>query len=149
ACVPLPAPGAPISTMILDIRNFRLAIADWFLDLTLAASGIGNWQSEMPSSPAPAQSSAAAEKTLIIAHHELGLDLRHGIHRHAYQNQQRSAAEVKLVAHSRGNPREAGSGADKRIEPGANQGQAGHFESDQHELREEGDQGEINGADCR
>ncbi len=74
------------------------------------------------------------------------LDLRDRVHRDADQNQQRRAAEVKLITHTGRNPWKTRRGADKRVELLANQRQSRDLEPAQHELRHECHEGEVNGA---
>jgi len=40
------------------------------------------------SGSAPAQTAATAEESIVVAHHELSLNLRHRIHCHTHKNQQ-------------------------------------------------------------
>src|SRR5713226_8147020 len=86
ACVPLPAPGAPIKTMILDIGIwFRTWILDVRFDReslrrglqTFPKNQIANWRSKIQERlcSAPAQSSTTAQKSFIVPHDELGFDL--------------------------------------------------------------------------
>ena len=53
--------------------------------------------------------------------HQLRFYLRHRIHGDAYQNQQRGAAEIKLIAHPRWNPRQSRCSAHKSVEPRSDQ----------------------------
>src|SRR5215218_2151260 len=55
-----------------------------------------------------AQAAARAEEAFVVAHDELRLDLRDGVHGDADQNQERRAAEVELVAHAVRNPAQTG-----------------------------------------
>ena len=52
----------------------------------------------------PAQTAATAQETFVVAHHELRLNLRDSIHRHADKNQQRRTAEIEVVAHAGRDP---------------------------------------------
>ena len=101
----------------------------------------------MASGSSSSQTSSTAEESFVVSHHQLGFNLGHRIHGHADQNQQRRAAKVKLITHTGRNPGQAGRTADERVQPGANQRQARHLESAQHELRNERDQRQINRAD--
>src|SRR5947209_15400379 len=88
--------------------------------------------SSFHSRSAPAQAAARPEEALVVAHDELRLDLRDGVHRHADQNQQRRAAEVKLVTHALRNPAQAGRARDEFLDPRADEGQATDVEAGEH-----------------
>src|SRR5262245_18927849 len=75
AWLPLPAPGGPIS-------NTRL---------TRAACGAGLASATDPPAARPGEA-------LVVAHDELGLDLRDRVHRNAHDDEQRGAAEVEVQA---------------------------------------------------
>src|SRR5215218_4431196 len=47
-------------------------------------------------SATPATDPAPLHEALVVAHHELALDLLDGVHRHADHDQQRGAAEVEV-----------------------------------------------------
>src|SRR5713226_10321503 len=94
------------------IADCRLPISDWLLiGSNDFKSAIGIWQSKMSSRSAPTQSPAAAQKTFIVPHDELGFDLCDRVHCYADENQQRRAAKVELITHAGRNPLHAGSGA--------------------------------------
>src|ERR1700733_5752599 len=71
ACVPLPAPGGP--------RKITARPSVW------------RCTSSIPAAP----QLSFLDEALVIAHHQLCLDLLHSIHGHAHHNEQRSAAEIK------------------------------------------------------
>src|SRR6185437_5055978 len=54
------------------------------------------WRREAPRLDTPAPRTAAAREPFVIPHHELRLELLHGIHGHAHNNQQRRAAEIEI-----------------------------------------------------
>src|SRR5215213_9345388 len=99
-------------------------------------------------SGAPAtQSSTTAEEAFVVAHHELGLDLGHGIHCYADEDQQRRAAKIELITHSGRDPGEARSRTDESVQRRADKRQPPHFEPAQHELRNERYEREVDRAD--
>src|SRR4029453_6185278 len=75
AWVPLPAPGGPSRTP--------------------PAGG--------PSTPSPTDP-APLHEPLVVAHHELALDLLDGVHRDAHHDEERRAAEIELDPHALGEP---------------------------------------------
>src|SRR6185295_10094767 len=115
AWVPLPAPGGPNST-------------------TREA-----WPStSSPTDPAP------LHEPLVVAHHQLALDLLDGIHRDADHDEERRAAEVKLDPHALREPAREVAG-DPRPQPR----QAGDVDAGEQELGQHGDRRQIDGADQR
>src|SRR5919205_2942430 len=111
ACVPFPAPGAPMRTMIFDIRgdcrmpglSCRFQLRPGIRRLVLSS--------------AAAQAAARPEEAFVVAHDELRLDLRDGVHGDADQDQERRAAEVELVAHPVRYPPEARRAGDELLDP--------------------------------
>ena len=105
--------------MILGIKDFRLPIANFRLAAQFQLELIHNWQLEIGNRKclrsSAAQPSAPAEETLVISHDELGLDLGNCVHGHSDQDQQRGAAEVKLIAHARWYPGKTRSAADECV----------------------------------
>src|SRR5688500_11764804 len=81
ACVPLPEPGAPKSRtregMPLGVMSF------------------GAMSGDLAGSASPATDPPALHEPLVVAHHELALDLLQEVHRHADDDEQRGAAEVE------------------------------------------------------
>src|SRR6185295_5658708 len=103
ACVPLPAPGAPINTMIA-----AMATSD-----ELQVTGRNNLSPvtrhlSLISRSAPAQPSSAAKKAFVVTHYKLRFNLCNGVHGHADENQKTGTAEIKLVAHAIRDPPEPG-----------------------------------------
>src|SRR5262245_43792298 len=71
AWVPLPAPGGPSKTT----------------------------REAWPSTPSPTDA-APLHEPLVVAHHELALDLLDGVHGDAHHDEERRAAEVELNPHA-------------------------------------------------
>src|SRR5437868_7556553 len=100
ACVPFPAPGAPINTMIFAIlltaetprrRGKKNQIDP---SSRLRVSAVQNPKL----SPTSTQSRAGSQKAFVITHYKLRFDLRHRVHRDADENEQRRAAEIELIS---------------------------------------------------
>src|SRR5215469_12896261 len=98
ACVPFPAPGGPSSTTGPTAHEVFCAIG-WPKppDLNLPDRRRGpprcsnpfSLENTAPSSPAPsADSTTPRSKTIVVAHDQLRLDLRYGVHGHAHHDQQ-------------------------------------------------------------
>src|SRR5215210_2780908 len=95
--------------------------------------GMMNWKafnsafivqhSSFGSASAATQAAARAEEAFVVAHDELRLDLRDGIHGDADQNQERRAAEVELVAHAVRNPPEPRRAGDELLDAPADERQ--------------------------
>src|SRR6185295_7909325 len=81
ACVPLPAPGGPSSTMFAPAAP-----------------------PERCGSAASATDQTFLHEAFVVAHHELALDLLDRVHRDADHDEQRGAAEVELDPHALGDP---------------------------------------------
>src|SRR4051794_12374191 len=80
--VPLPEPGGPTSTI------FRAPAA-------AADAGV---------SAASPTDTAFLHEPLVVAHHELALDLLNRVHRDAHHDEERGAAEVEVDTHAGGEP---------------------------------------------
>src|SRR5262245_37933677 len=111
ACVPLPAPGGPSRTT----RAPRL----------LAASA---------TNPAP------LHEPLVVAHHELALDLLDGVHRDPHHDQQRGAAEVEVDAHALQEPLRQ-----VARHRGPDPGQRSGVKTGEQKLRQQADRREVEG----
>src|SRR6185436_19501397 len=104
AWVPFPAPGGPRRTIRAPSRR-------------------------LPSSAAPPTDPSLLHEPLIVAHHELALDLLDRVHRDADHDEERRAAEVEVDPHALGEP--VGERArDARTEPG----ETLHVEAGEQEL---------------
>src|SRR5215217_1556604 len=98
---------------------------------------------------ATAQPAARAEEAFVVAHDELRLDLRDGVHGDADQNQERRAAEVELVAHAVRYPAQTRRARHELLDPPAEERQPPDVEAREHQLRDEGDEREVERADRR
>src|SRR5436305_2020205 len=113
-CIPLPAPGGPS----------RTTRAPRFPELAASATD-----------PAP------LHEPLVVAHHELALDLLDGVHRHTHHDQQRRAAEVEVDAHALQEPvRQVARHG------GPDPGQRSRVEAGEQELRQQADRRQIERA---
>src|ERR1022692_1293019 len=148
ACVPLPAPGGPNSTMgpttcwfvltptAADVCTSMPRTPNPNLRPFLARRG-----GPLPRRPAPANTPAARGETLIMTHHQLRLDLIDRVHGHAYDDQQRGPAKVEVHTQSIGHPgrqafEECSDGTKQMIEVNARD----------HPFRNEGDQDQVQRA---
>src|SRR5207245_10047426 len=95
-------------------------------------SQIGNRKQPLGSSSS--QPSTTPKEPFVVSHYQLGLNLGHGIHCHAYQNQQRGPTEVELITHPGRNPAQPGRTADERVQPRTYQGKSRAIESAQTQL---------------
>src|SRR4051795_12958982 len=116
ACVPLPAPGGPSRT-------------------TRAPRLLGR------ESAASATDPASLHEALVVAHHELALDLLDGVHRHTHHDQQRRAAEVEVDAHALQEPLRQ-----EVRQAGPDPGQRSRVEAGEQELRQQADRRQVEGA---
>src|SRR5579863_9289103 len=124
ACVPLPAPGGP-SNMTA--------------------------RPNPPEPPAPPRSAVPAAtqlpllyKALIVAHHELGLDLLDCIHRYSDHDQQRGAAKIEIdLEPFQDEPPHV------IVKPGAHQRQMLQVHAGHEPLRQEADRREVHAAHKR
>src|SRR5215468_5301980 len=106
AWVPFPAPGGPRKITRLCGACIALGLA---------------------SATDPAASLARSRETVVVAHDELGLDLGHGVHRHAHDDQQRRAAEVEVEVQALRHPAQAVVG-EEAVEPGPDHRDRRHAE---------------------
>src|SRR5947208_14600340 len=93
---------------------------------------------------APANSSAAGGKALVMTHYQLRLDLVHRIHSHADHNQQGSSPEVEVHAQAVGEP-----GGETFKEVAQESRQVVQVNAANHPLRDDGDDAQVNAAHQR
>src|SRR4051812_30107098 len=86
AWVPLPAPGGPIRIRFSSDTG------------ALAAS----FRTGASRPPVPGRSGILLQEAFVVAHHQLGLELLHGVEGHADDDQQRGSAEVERLRRARG-----------------------------------------------
>src|SRR5271156_2908107 len=92
---------------------------------------------------ASADATALGSEAVVVAHDELRFDLIDGIHGDAYDDEQRRATEVEVDAETLGHP------GGQSIEHSADEEEVVEVDSADEELRNDGDDDEVNGADER
>src|SRR5688572_14444123 len=117
ACVPFPAPGGP--------RKITRGPV-------LAAT------TNPPALP-------GAAEAVVVAHDELRLHLGDGVHGHAHDDEQGGAAEVEVQAQAFRHPAQVVLGQEL-VQPGPDAGNGGDLEAGDEELRQQGDDREVDGA---
>src|SRR5262245_15144156 len=91
ACVPLPEPGGPSNTSLMDDPQPRILLED----LRFAIGDLPD-QSRIPnrkSAPPAPDASAAADEALVVVHEEVGFDLLRDVEADADDDQDAGAAE--------------------------------------------------------
>src|SRR5262249_53485475 len=91
ACVPFPAPCAPIKTMTVAIRSIASGCA---LSATLCPSD-----------------------RVVVAHYQLEFDLAHGVHCHADDDHQTRPAKIKIDPDPRREPRRQRVASQQPVKP--------------------------------
>src|SRR2546426_93050 len=112
---------------------------------------------KMTARPRPWASCAAAEsriaatthppllgKAFVVAHHELGLDVLHGVHGHTDNDQQRGAAKIKRDVEAFENQ-----AREMRVKPRPDQPKVVQFDARNHPLRQQANQSQIHAAHKR
>src|SRR5271156_315325 len=92
---------------------------------------------------ASANATALGSEAIVVAHDELRFDLIDGIHGNADDDEQRGAAEVEVDAETLGHP------GGKAVKDAAHEEEVVEVDSADEELRNDGDDDEIEGADQR
>src|SRR5215467_13060679 len=88
-----------------------------------------------------------AEKSVVVAHDQLGFDLVHRIHRNADDDKQTCSPEGELYADPFGKPLSQGVGPEDSVEPRTDGRDILDLDSLKHHLRQQGDEGQVYSPD--
>src|SRR5687767_5163076 len=144
ACWPSGVPPATASRSMSPVEMWGMSkrLASRFAWVPLPLPG-GPMKMIFNESASTSADAALLHEAVVMAHDQLGLDLLHRVHGHAYDDQQRGAAEVEAQPHALGDP-ERQDAIEERADA---ERELLHVDTGDEELRQDADRGEVDRAD--